>query len=63
MDDKELPNDLKGSRLMQPGLYHVEITHPTVTLPSRYNAATELGFEVDPVARGGVSANFDLKSK
>jgi hypothetical protein len=63
MDDKELPDDLKGARLMQPGLYHVEITHPTVTLPARYNAATELGFEVDPSERGGVSARFDLSSK
>jgi len=62
--DEELPDDLRGVRLAHPGLYHVEITHPTVTLPARYNTATELGFEVDPAQdRTGTSARFDLKPK
>jgi hypothetical protein len=61
---EELPDDLKDVSLMQPGLYHVEITHPTVALPARYNTKTELGFEVDPAQeRTGTSAWFDLKPK
>jgi len=61
--DERLPADFRGLPLVQYGLYHVEITHPTTQLPSRYNTATELGFEVDPVSRTGTVARFDLKSK
>jgi hypothetical protein len=61
--DDDLPQDLKDNALMYPGLYHVEITHPKVNLPARYNDATELGFEVDPSLRGGTSAQFNLRLK
>jgi hypothetical protein len=61
--DDQLPDDMAGTALVQPGLYHVEITHPDMALPARYNTATELGFEVDPVQRGGTTARFDLKTK
>src|SRR5262249_52757763 len=63
MSNDDMPDDLKGASLMQPGLYYVEITHPDVALAARYNKATELGFEVDPSQRGGTAAQFDLKSK
>ncbi len=63
LGDENLPSDLQGQPLMQPGLFHVEITHPKLALPARYNTATELGFEVDPSQRGGTSARFELKSK
>jgi hypothetical protein len=63
VQDEDLPDDLKDTALMYPGLYHVEITHPKVDLPARYNDASELGFEVDPSLRDGMSAQFDLKSK
>lgn len=58
-----LPDELKEISLLYAGLYHVEVTHAQKTLPSRYNTATELGFEVDPKSRQGSSANFDLKTK
>jgi hypothetical protein len=59
---EELPDDLQDASLMHPGLYYVDVTHPTVALPARYNTATELGFEVDPgQERTGTSAWFDLK--
>jgi hypothetical protein len=61
--EADLPEDLKSTLLMQPGLYYVEITHPKTALPARYNMATELGFEVDPSQREGTSARFDLKLK
>ena len=58
-----LPDELKDISLLYAGLYHVEVTHAQKMLPSRYNTATELGFEVDPKSREGSSAKFDLKSK
>jgi hypothetical protein len=61
--DEALPDELAGTALVHPGLYHVEITHPNMALPARYNTATELGFEVDPAQRGGTTARFDLKAK
>ena len=58
-----LPDDFRQTPLMYPGLYRVEITHPQTQLAGRYNTATELGCHVDPAARGGNSAQFDLKLK
>jgi hypothetical protein len=61
LNDEDLPDDLRGQAMMYPGLYHVEITHPKVALPTRYHSATELGFEVDPSQRDGTSAQFNLR--
>jgi hypothetical protein len=60
--DDHLPPKLAGMSLMYPGLYHAEITHPQAEIPARYNTATELGCEVDPLSRTGVQVKFDLKS-
>jgi hypothetical protein len=56
-----VPTEFKNKPLMYPGLYRVEITHDQVQLPSRYNTATELGYQANPLARVGASARFDLK--
>ena len=56
-----VPSEFKDKALMYPGLYRVEITHDQLQLPSRYNTATELGCQVNPLARDGMSARFDLK--
>lgn len=58
--DENLPEKMAGALLVYPGLYHVEITHPTSQLPAKYNTATELGCEVNPTSREGTSARFDL---
>jgi hypothetical protein len=58
-----LPADVGGAALVFPGLYHVEITHPTTQIPGRYNMASELGWEVDPFSRAGTTARFALTSK
>jgi hypothetical protein len=63
LNDEDLPEDLRGTALVYPGLYYVDITHPKLDLPARYNNATELGFEVDPSLRDGTSARFDVRSK
>jgi hypothetical protein len=59
--DEHLPAKLAGMSLMYPGLYHAEITHPQMEIPARYNTATELGCEVDPLSRTGIEVAFDLK--
>jgi len=41
-----LPKGAPRVPLVQPGLYRVEITHPTVSLPEKYNTHTTLGIEV-----------------
>ena len=60
---EHLPAEFANSPLVQKIPYVVEITHPEKQIPAKYNTASELGFEVDPSARGGVSTVFDLKSK
>jgi hypothetical protein len=60
VDSQGLPDNLKDVAAMHPGLYRVEITHPETTIPARYNTKTELGFEMDPSARGGTSPRFAL---
>jgi len=44
--DDELPDRARGLKVMQLGLYRVEITHPSVKLPARYNTETTLGYEL-----------------
>jgi hypothetical protein len=60
---ERLPEDLRRYRKTQVGLYRVEITHPTANIPARYNANTQLGFEVHPDTHGGSHAIFELKAK
>jgi hypothetical protein len=63
IDDALLPEPFRERPLVYAGLYRVEITHPRMQLPSRYNTATELGCYVDPAARSGTLRKFDLSSK
>lgn len=43
---EDLPVGLQGVRGVNAGLYRVEITHPTISLPAHYNSQTTLGREV-----------------
>jgi hypothetical protein len=61
--DEHVSEKLQGVPLLYPRLYHVEITHADVTIPARYNSATELGAEVDPASRTGTSGRFELEAK
>lgn len=63
VSNDRLPQKLAGMALLYPGLYRVEITHPQHSIPARYNSASELGCEVDPLSRTGTAARFELKSK
>lgn len=50
--------DLGG---MQFGMYRVEITHPTLKIPEKYNSATTLGCDISPIDRGGDSVHIELR--
>lgn len=41
-----LPANALKRPVVQPGLYRVEITHPTTAIPAKYNTASTLGLEV-----------------
>jgi hypothetical protein len=56
----KLPAEASGG--MPVGIYRVEITHPQQQLASRYNTASELGWEIDSSSGAGASVRFDLKS-
>ncbi len=43
---EDLPEGLQGVRGVNAGLYRIEITHPNIDLPAKYNAQTTLGREV-----------------
>ena len=43
---EDLPENTTSLPLTQPGLYRVEITHPSVRIPAKYNTETTLGIEV-----------------
>lgn len=42
----DMPPNAPTVPLVQPGLYRVEITHPQVKIPAKYNSQTTLGLEV-----------------
>ncbi|HEX2474823.1 MAG TPA: hypothetical protein VHK01_08760, partial [Lacipirellulaceae bacterium] len=43
---EDLPKNAPNMSLMQPGLYRVQITHPSVKIPEKYNSETTLGIEI-----------------
>lgn len=60
---EELPPEAPNvPGLMPPGLYVVEVTHPAMKIPEKYNQKTVLGKEVssETVYRGGLAVNLKL---
>jgi len=43
---EHLPEALKSIRALKPGIYRVEVTHPNIDLPAKYNSKTTLGCSV-----------------
>ena len=43
---EDLPRNAPKMKLAQPGLYHVEITHPKIKIPEKYNTKSTLGVEI-----------------
>ena len=52
----------KNLPVMQPGLYLVEITHPTVAIPPAYNVTTTLGIEAGIAGQNPAGVTWDLQS-
>jgi hypothetical protein len=46
IDASNLPDDLQQLRGVQQGYYRVEITHPSVAIPPKYNTQSTQGMEV-----------------
>lgn len=60
---EHIPAEFNQAPVVQKIPYVVEVTHPAKQIPAKYNTASELGFEVDPSARDGLSRVFALTSK
>lgn len=59
---EDSPTPSRSVQAIQPGLYRVEITHSSKTLPPRYNVNSELGVDVSyRQMDSGIS--FDLNSR
>ena len=57
---EDLPENQKGIRGVHSGTYRVEITHPEISIPAKYNTETTLGYETKP---GEPYVSFELKSR
>jgi hypothetical protein len=60
ISDEDLPASQHGLSGIHYGTYKVEITHPAIKIPAKYNTQTTLGYETE---RGKPDADFDLKSR
>ena len=45
----------------KPGIYRVEITHPEVNLPARYNTESEISVAIDTTNAYAKSPEFKLR--
>jgi hypothetical protein len=63
MAPEDRPHNAPDIRLMQPGLYHVEITHPSVKIPEKFNSQTTLGIEITGSNPGPEGITWSLSSK
>jgi hypothetical protein len=59
---EDLPSVAPKVALMTPGLYLVEVTHPTVQIPDKYNRQTVLGKEIstETVYSGRLAVDLKL---
>lgn len=58
--DADLPKSDHGLLGIHYGTYKIEITHPDVSIPARYNTETTLGYETE---KGNPNFSVDLKSR
>ncbi|MGE3244146.1 MAG: hypothetical protein AB7I57_23990 [Pirellulales bacterium] len=60
---EHLPEGLKRIRAMNAGTYKVQITHPSVRIPEKYNTQTTLGSEVSKQTTPSTYEEFKLSTK
>jgi hypothetical protein len=58
----DLPPNAPNRPIVQPGLYRVEITHPSVDIPAKYNSESSLGLEVASHTLSPEGAVWELTS-
>ncbi len=63
MAEADRPRNAPNMPLVQPGLYSVEITHPSKKIPAKYNTQTTLGIEVTSSSPGPEGTIWSLSSK
>jgi hypothetical protein len=63
MSAEDMPSNAPKMPLVQPGLYNVEITHPTTEVPAKYNSQTTLGIEITSGNPGPEGVVWTLTSK
>jgi hypothetical protein len=63
MAAEDRPRNAPDIALMQPGLFHVEITHASKKIPAKYNTQTTLGIEITGANPGPEGAVWSLTSK
>jgi hypothetical protein len=63
MAPEDRPRNAPDIPLMQPGLYHVEITHPSIKIPATYNSQTTLGIEISGSNPGPEGIRWSLSAK
>jgi hypothetical protein len=51
------PENLRRLKMVHYGTFKVRITHPTISIPAKYNAETTLGYETEP---GRATVDFRL---
>jgi hypothetical protein len=60
---EDRPPNSPNLPLIMPGLYRIEITHPSLSIPARYNEQSELGLEVSSNTISNSAQLWDLKSR
>lgn len=60
---EDRPKNAPKLPLILPGLYRIEITHPTAKIPAKYNSQTTLGLEVSADLRFDQTFVWALKNK
>jgi hypothetical protein len=63
MAPEDRPRNAPDIPLMQPGLYRVEITHPSVKIPEKYNSKTTLGIEISATNPGPQGITWSLSAR
>jgi hypothetical protein len=58
--DADLPASEQGLVGVHYGTYKIEVTHPTISIPARFNTQTTLGYETE---KGNPNLVLDLKSR
>lgn len=60
--DDDLPaNSPRSLSLVRPGLYLVKVTHPTISIPPKYNTDTTLGKEISNHSTASGPLKINLK--